>query len=362
MTIKFIHTADLHLGSTFNSASFPRNIAKNRREEMWNTFFDIVQLAKKESVHFLFISGDLFEDHLISLGQIKRINEAFKSIPDTNIIISPGNHDYYWDKSPYRKIEWNSNVFIFSTREIRKFSFPDLQTNIYGFAWTTKYIEESFIFDIDKLDPSQNNILLLHGDVYNKNSPYLPIDKDYLSKFCFQYIALGHIHKQDEIQKNIRYPGSPEPLDFGEVGSRGVLLGQIDGDHLQVKFMPISKREFIIKEVECVPQMTYEEILHKLSSFTDQKNLYRLHLNGFRDSDIDMNQLIEELTKEFYYIEIHDNTRPDYDLEKIYIENKDNIIGMFIEEMKKLNLEEQNNKDALYLGLEALLKESEPCT
>lgn len=361
LTIKFIHTADLHLGSTFNNASFPRNIAKNRREEMWDTFFDIIQLAKKESANFLFISGDLFEDHLITIGQVKRINEAFKSISETNVIISPGNHDYHWGRSPYKKIEWNSNVTIFKTRELTKVSFPELQTNVYGFAWTTKYIEEPFTFDLGELDGSQENILLLHGDVYNKNSQYLPIDRDYLAAFPFQYIALGHIHKQDEIQKNMRYAGSPEPLDFGEVGNRGVLIGEIDVHRLQVQFVPMAKREFFIKEVECTPEMTYEEILYKLCRFKDRKNLYRILLKGFRDSDINIEQLIEEATKEFYYVEINDSTRPDYDLEKIYLENKDNIIGMFIDEMKRLDLEEQKNKDALYLGLEALLKESEPC-
>ena len=361
LTIKFIHTADLHLGSTFNNASFPRGIAKRRREDMWDTFFDIVELAKRERVNFLLISGDLFEDRLITIGQVKRINEAFKSIPEINVVISPGNHDYYWDKSPYKKIEWNCNVTLFETRELTKVSFPQLQTNVYGFAWTTKYIEEPFTFNADELDESQKNILLLHGDVYNKSSQYLPIDKDYLARLPFQYMALGHIHKGEEIQNNMRYPGSPEPLNFGEVGSRGVLLGEMDEDFLHVEFIPLAKRKFIVEEVELSPEMNYEEIVHKLCSFQDKQNLYRLHLRGFRDCDINIDQLIEEASSKFYYLEVNDSSKPDYDLGKIYLENKDNIIGMFIEEMKKLDLEEQKNKDALYLGLEALLKESKPC-
>jgi len=59
---------------------------------------------------------------------------------------------------------------------------------------------------------------------------------------------------------------------------------------------------------------------------------------------------------DFYYIEIIDNTIIDYDLDILESENIDNIIGLFISEMKNKNLEDEIIKDAMYIGLEVLMK------
>ncbi|MPW24877.1 DNA repair exonuclease [Alkalibaculum sp. M08DMB] len=358
MKIKFIHTADIHLGSRFNNASFPGDIAKIRRQEMWSTFHDIVSLAHKEKVDFLFISGDLFESELITLGDLKRINEAFKSIQDTQILITPGNHDTYGEKSPYKLISWSENVNIFKAQELSLIEFTDLNTNIYGFAWSEKYISNEFRYNMDPLDKDKNNILMLHGDIYNKKSNYFPIDKNYLKKLSFDYVALGHVHKPDIQENGIVYPGSPEPLDFGEIGSHGVILGQLQDSRVQTKFITMSKRQFLNEELYLHPEMTYQEIINIIQSYHGrERNLYRLSLLGLVDSDIDMDQVINDVNKEFYYIEINNQVEPDYDLDKIMNQNSDNIIGLFIKEMRKKDLEDIEVKNALYLGLQALLKE-----
>ena len=56
-----------------------------------------------------------------------------------------------------------------------------------------------------------------------------------------------------------------------------------------------------------------------------------------------------------YYAEIIDNTSADYFLPKIHTENKDNIIGLYIDALK--GKENKIDIEALYLGLDALLNE-----
>jgi len=324
---------------------------------MWSTFLDIVALAEKERAHFLFISGDLFEGNLITVGELKRINEAFQSIRHTHVVISPGNHDTYGEKTPYKLIDWAKNVVIFKEKEFQKIEFEDLYTNVYSFAWKEKYIENEFTFDLE-LDESKNNILILHGDIYNRTSNYYPIDQNYAKKLSFDYIALGHVHKPDILAHNIRYPGSPEPLDFGETGQRGVIVGEIENEKLQVSFVPMAKREFIVEQLILHPEMSYQEIGDKFKSYPGkEKHLYRFNLSGLIDSDIQIDELISEGCREFYHVEVNNQIYPDYNLEKIMLENTDNIIGAFIREMKKKDLEDTEVKNALYFGLQALLKE-----
>lgn len=364
MKIRFIHTADLHLGCKFNKASFPGHIAKKRREEMWTTFFEIIGLAKKEKTHFLLISGDLFEDNRISLGDLKRINEGFCQIPNTNIIISPGNHDPYGEKTPYKNIEWSDNVFIFTDKEIKKIEFEELKTRIYGFAWRERYIQTEFRFELEELDSRYNNILIAHGDIFSKNSNYLPMDRNYLTQLGFDYIALGHIHKPHVVGENIRYCGSPEPLDFGETGQRGIIVGEFDSERVKVDFLAICKREFTTRQITIDSHMNYNDIVNSFRAFDHKdRHLFRVQLLGYVDSDIDMEELLSQVKEEFFYMEIVNKAYPDYDLEKLQLENEDNIIAYFIREMTKKGLEDQEVKNALYYGLHALLEErTELCT
>jgi hypothetical protein len=59
----------------------------------------------------------------------------------------------------------------------------------------------------------------------------------------------------------------------------------------------------------------------------------------------------------FYYVELIDATIKDYDLESLYSQNENNIIGRFIKEMAQEDLNDSTNRQALYHGLEALLQE-----
>ena len=62
----------------------------------------------------------------------------------------------------------------------------------------------------------------------------MPLDKNYLDQLGFDYIALGHIHKPIIISDNMAYCGSPEPLDFGEIGEHGIIQGIIEGRGLKL--------------------------------------------------------------------------------------------------------------------------------
>lgn len=361
--IKCIHTGDLHLGSQFENASFNSLYGRQRRLEFWETFERIIDRAIENKVDFLFIVGDLYEEKYFNVGDIKRVRDVLRKAVNTNIIISTGNHDPLRKDSLYNIIDWPENVYIFHSKGISSIEFKEYNTIIWGYSWDKKEENKDIFEGISVEDNDKINILTIHGDVLNKNSPYLPMDKDKLKSKGFDYIALGHIHKPQFVSNNISYCGSPEPLDFGETGVHGIVEGTIEKEKVYMSFFPFSKRSFIIKEINISEAMTYNDILDKIMNIDNalmrKNNLYRIFLNGIRERDInmDIDDLREVLKDCYYYAEIIDNTIPDYDLEKLMIQNKNNIIGMFIEEMGKKDLENEVVKSALYAGLEVLLDE-----
>lgn len=363
MEIRCIHTGDLHLGMEFKSASFDKKQANTRRLELWETFNRIIDRCKEIKAHILFIAGDLFEDEYCSVADVKRIDSKFREISNTKIVISAGNHDTLGRRSLYRLIKWSDNVYIFEPNNVSKIEFNDINTVIWGLSWDKKLERDSLLDNIRIGDNSRLNILLAHGDALSKDSEYLPINKTALINSGFNYVALGHIHKPQFISSSICYCGSPEPLDFGETGSHGIIEGTISLEDTKMSFVPFAKREFIIREIPINENMSYNEIIDRIKSIDDKENrainLYRGIIKGTRDSQINLNikDIKEYLHNEFYYIDIIDNTTPDYDLDKIYNENSNNIVGLFIKEMEKQGLDNEIVRDALYYGLEVLLSE-----
>ena len=361
--IKCIHTGDLHLGSQFKTASFDNNYGKQRRLELMYTFERIINRAKDENIDFLFVAGDMYEGEYFTIGDIKRVRDMLSELENTNIVISTGNHDPLNKGNLYKSIEWPENVHIFDSNGISSLKFDEYNTVIWGYSWDRKEEKIDPLANFQLEDSDKINILLIHGDLTNKNSPYLPIDKKRLETIGFDYVALGHIHKPQFLSNNIVYCGSPEPLDFGEPGEHGIVEGTIDKGNVNMDLLPFAKRNFNIGEVTITETMSYMDILDKLQNYDckekREKNFYRIVLKGIRDRDVKLNleELYEQLKHYYYYLEIVNETIPDYDLEKLRAENSNNIIGLFIEEMSKVDLNDVTNKNALYIGLEVLLKE-----
>lgn len=357
--ISFIHTGDLHLGLQFKSMKFD---STRRRLELWNTFERIVNKAIDDKVDFLFIAGDLFEESYFTLKDIKRVHNILSRAENVEILIATGNHDTLNKNSLYHSVQWPKNVTLLGTEGIEKREFPHKNTVVYGYSWHKGEIGENPFKSFKRVDEEKTNILLIHGDALTKDNRYLPLDSNYLLSLGFDYIALGHIHKPTIISDRIAYCGSPEPLDFGETGEHGIIRGFIKDKEPHIEFIPFSMRSFLEKVITLDEGLGYADILDRIRNCDSpnglKKNFYRIRLKGIVNPEekIIVSDLEEDLSNDFYYIEIIDETRLDYDLEALERENKDNIIGYFIKEMKKRDLEEEINRQALYLGLEVLMK------
>lgn len=356
--IKFIHTADIHLGLQFNNVSFHKEKAVARRRELWSTFERIVKKSKEDNVDFLFIAGDLYEERYFTLGDMKKVRDIFATCPDVNVIIAAGNHDYIGNNSLYNKLEWTPNVTIFNSDGLDSKVFTELNTVVYGYSWDRVELRENQLLDNIQIKEDMKKILIIHGDI-GSNSNYLPLDLKALRDLNMDYIALGHIHKPNLFNHKIAYCGSPEPLDFGELGDRGIIVGEITKEQTKIEFLPFSKRRFYRIDLNITGDMGYFHIVDKIKEIKIGNldlDFYRVYLQGYIQNDIDLTNIIVDLQDKFYHLEIVNNTELDFDLEKIEKENIDNIIGQFITTMKNKGLEDKTNKDALHCGLAALLK------
>lgn len=359
MKVTFIHTGDIHLGRQFHFFDGKGEIGNNKRTDLWNTFEKILNTAEKNKIHFLLISGDFFDSDEIDIATLKRVAQRFGGLSMTQVVICPGNHDYYHPFSLYGLIEWPENVTIFQSGKLEEKDFPELGTVIYGVGWIKDTYNDCPFKEHLDLKEETNNILMLHGDAYDTTSDYMPLDiSDYN---YFDYVALGHIHKSDFMTNRVAYCGSPEPLSFKDEGDHGVIVGQVENHRCSAHFISTQNRKFITKTVAVDPDMTMDDLervcLHVALDDERFKNYYRIRLEGYYDTSISMDWLREELGHRFYYLEIDDSAlEPDFDIDSILEDNKDNVIGRFIQEMRR-NGSDPIAKKALYYGLEGILRE-----
>ncbi len=366
-SIKFLHTADLHLGSY-------RTGVKSGKSEIENTFLRIIDLCKTEKVDFLLIAGDLFDTPFVAAEDASRIISAIKQIPDTIVAISPGNHDYVCPGSVYLKYKFPDNTIIFSSF-LEYADFPEKGVRLWGAGFTDRFENFALLKKPDDLNPQLINLCVLHGETVTdgSSSQYNPITPSAIEDCGFDYIALGHIHKRSGIQKmgktRFAYSGCPDGMGFDESGEQGAYLGTVSQDMCDIEYIPTSSRQYIIESVDissCSDSVDAAGIVKEYicNKFGDNfnNNLYRISLTGniSPDTSVSAIQVQTLLLNNLDYIEVLDKT--DSDISQLEtLKNESSLRGIFVQKMlDKINSvpneEIQVYKNALRIGLRAFGK------
>ena len=85
--MKFLHTSDWHVGRTIRNRS--------RMDEHRAVFADIVDIAKREQVDAVLVTGDIFHEKRPPLAAEELVARTLAQLARENIVsvVIPGNHD-----------------------------------------------------------------------------------------------------------------------------------------------------------------------------------------------------------------------------------------------------------------------------
>lgn len=359
--MKFVHIADMHFDTPFTNLSIKGDFGKIRRLDQREIFNKIINYIKENKIPYLFIAGDFYEHDYIKKSTIEYINELFKTIPETKIFITPGNHDPYLKNSMYQTFNWNANVKIFNS-QIEKIETED--ADIYGAGFNDFYCADLGIENIQIENKDKINILITHGSLNASDKlqlQYNPLNKNKLKNLGFDYIALGHIHKADyntEENQNIIYPGSTISMGFDELGQHGFIVGEIEKNKLNINFIPVDNKEFKERELDITEINSVEELIEKMNNINlEENNLYKIILIGKRKFEINVLELYKFINK-INIIKIKNQTKPDYNLEEMVNENtlKGIFISQILEELNMQNYTKEELDEILEIGLSILDK------
>ena len=356
MGVKFIHTADLHLGSNLHF-KFDQEINYNNKfgNPVLDSFKRITVTALKENVDFIIIAGDLFDSDERSVKALKIFNSEARKLKkaDIPIYLIAGNHDPIKNKNSLFALSSNVKIFDSENSEIKEFRKNNkLKARLIGQSYRGNSDSRKMYSYFKAPDTAVFNIALLHTQLDPNNNNYVPCSLENLrERNKIDYWALGHIHQNKVINANkpvIVYPGIPQGRDFGEKGKKGFYLVELtENKKPKLNFINSSKyiwQEINLKISENKAIKTADEIVEYIFSKTKEffigKNFnyilrFNLVINSINSTII--NQKNEEI-EEFIIDEL--NNSFDFD-NKIWVEECNIVFKEKIPAKEKLQDEDE---------------------
>ena len=347
--LKFIHTADLHLGSTFHGhAQYDDKTAQLLSNATYRAFKKIIELCIHEDVDFLLISGDIYDSQDKNIKAQLNFSQGLRQLDENGIrcIIVHGNHDPVSSWSKKVKLPESTIRFSCTEPEVHSYYSPNGKhlANIVGMSFETELV----FANLSKYYPEKEKdwpftIGLLHCNVgsIEGHDQYAPCNINDLKRCGYDYWALGHIHKPgviNEARPLVAYSGNPQGRDMGETGPRGCFLVTIDrSGSIKRKFIDTSsilwdKIQIDTGEIESLEDLDclIREELSDLSYRQKKDIICRIELvgnNRIYDEIIDEDAIIEftkNLNEEpvssknrVLVDKITNNTRPVIDREEV---------------------------------------------
>ncbi len=313
-TIRLIHAADFHLDSPFQGLSAAK--AAMRREEQRTVLRRLKDLAEDESADLMLLSGDLLDSGNTRSETGEELVRCLGGV-SCPVVIAPGNHDYYGERSPWAKLKLPENVHVFRENRIRMVAVPSADARVYGAAFTDRSSGPLLRGFHAERKAGTYNLLCLHGEVGNPASAYNPMTEDELAASGIDYAALGHIHQASGLQRagscHYAWPGCPEGRSFDETGEKSVYLVELGPDGCRLEPRCIAERQYrtlVLDITEKDPLL----LIHTSLGDDTQRDVYRITLTGETAEAPDLRKLHQNLDEMFFSLRLQDRTRLRRDL------------------------------------------------
>jgi exonuclease SbcD len=276
---KFLHAADIHLDSALHGLERYEGAPVDEiRSATRRAFDNLIQLAIDENVEFVLLAGDLYDgdwkDYNTGLYFVERMGRLHEA--NIRVFIVAGNHDAASQITKHLQLP--GNVTLFSSKIPERVVLDDLNVAICGQGFATRAVTEDLSQAYPQGDPQLFDIGLLHTCLDGKpgHEPYAPCTVQGLKSKGYQYWALGHVHKREEVSRDpwIVFPGNIQGRHIREVGPKGCTMvtvksGEIVAvEHRDLDVMRWSLCELDVSASETVDDI-YEQVREGLGSALD---------------------------------------------------------------------------------------------
>ena len=289
MALKILHLSDIHLGSGLAHGRLNPDTGLNTRlEDFVDALRRCIDRAIAEPVDLVLFGGDAFPDATPPPYVQEAFAAQFRRLATAGIatVLLVGNHDQHsqgrggaslciyrtlgvpgfvvGDKIATHCIEtpngpvqvvtlpWLTHATLLARPETEGLSLGEIERLL------VERLQPILEAEIRRRDRNAPTILLGHLMAERASlgaERFLAVGKGFgvplslLVRPEFAYVALGHVHKHQNLNPSndppVVYPGSIERVDFSEENEeKGYVLVELDGDRAAWEFCPLETRPF----------------------------------------------------------------------------------------------------------------------
>lgn len=257
----FLHTSDWHLGATGGE----RDLLDDQKY-----FIDaICGIVREKNVDAVLLAGDVYDRSVPAASAIGLYDYAMNRLCGelgVKVLAIAGNHDSAERLASCAGLLDKAGLYLqgAAQREPRVVEFADSQ--VFFLPWMTEekikslYPEErDGITDLteayrvavnhmrEKFIPGKHHLLLSHAFITNAETSTSDraAEIGFATKVPasvfegFDYVALGHIHKPQQVNSYIRYSGSPMAYSFGKEERQEKSVTLIDTASMTQQVVPL---------------------------------------------------------------------------------------------------------------------------
>ena len=257
----FLHTSDWHLGATEGEY----DLGADQR------FFidEICRIIQERQVDAVLLAGDVYDRSLASAAAIRLYDYAMDRICrelNKKVLTIAGNHDSAERLSSCGSLLEKAGLHICGAaqREPCVIFFDDAE--VFLLPWITEEkvkslypgekdrigsLTDAYRVVTDRMrerfSPNKKHIVLSHAFITNAETSTsdraaeigfaTQVSADVFEGF--DYVALGHIHKPQNVNGHIRYSGTPMPYSFGKEESQEKSVTLLDTETMTTEIIPL---------------------------------------------------------------------------------------------------------------------------
>lgn len=313
MPFTLVHCADVHLDTTFPEV---RGGAV-RRKALADALVRIVDEALRLDADALSIGGDLYESERAGPQTARFLCQQLGRFGKP-VFIAPGNHDPHFAGALLARHDLPDNIRVFNEAAWRAIPLAD-EITLYGFGHTPA--EPGRPFARARFDRGGIQIALVHGSDEDRCPPHkratAPFTKVEVLDSGATLLLTGHYHggyvETEKHRPVFGYPGSPEPIKFGERGSHGALVVQINGSSLTVRPIEIARTRLAECDCDLSAAASDHDVFERVSTALDtfgSNDFVRLRLTGatMAGTRIDKELMIDRCGASLGALEIIDDS------------------------------------------------------
>lgn len=289
--VRVFHFADVHLGVENYGRFNPETGLNTRLEDFTRSLESAVDTALDSDIDIALFAGDAYKARDPNQTHQRAFAHALKRLTDAGVPVALciGNHDIPNTRGRAHALEiygllGGAGVTIFSTPRLAPIATRKGEVLVGAMPYLTrsrvltqdetkgKTVEEiAFLIRDRYVDyvaalaeetrafPDHIALLMGHFTVadarvgvqsflLNPNEPQVPAAA--LALPDWDYVALGHIHKHQEMNRGAQppvvYPGSIDRIDFGERGEvKGFVLADVVPGNAVWRHVPLNTRPFL---------------------------------------------------------------------------------------------------------------------